>query len=82
MASWKVVDVLEKWRSVAPCGIVCIVDDHDRELYEKHAEELTRFATSLVGPSRAEDVVANAVLNAMTSAGWPATRRSASKCER
>jgi RNA polymerase sigma-70 factor (ECF subfamily) len=43
----------------------------DAELYEKHAAELTRFATTLVGPGQAEDVVAEAVLRSMASPSWP-----------
>ena len=53
------------------CGIVWLVDVRDEELYGKHADELTRFATTLVGVSLAEDVVANAVVKAMTSPSWP-----------
>ena len=48
-----------------------VVDIRDEELYEKHAEELIRFATTLVGPSYSEDVVANAVLRSMVARGWP-----------
>jgi RNA polymerase sigma-70 factor (ECF subfamily) len=43
----------------------------DAELYDKHAAELTRFATTLVGPHHAEDVVAEAVMRAMDSRSWP-----------
>jgi RNA polymerase sigma-70 factor (ECF subfamily) len=43
----------------------------DAELYEKHAAELTRFATTLVGPADADDVVAEAVMRAMASRSWP-----------
>jgi RNA polymerase sigma-70 factor (ECF subfamily) len=42
----------------------------DAEVYEKHAEELTRFATALVGPSDAPDVVSTAVLNALSARSW------------
>ncbi len=42
----------------------------DAETYRKHADDLVRFASGLVGPSGAEDVVANAVLRAVTSRGW------------
>ena len=48
-----------------------MVDERDEELYGKHADELIRFATTLVGPSHAEDVVANAVLRSMAAAAWP-----------
>jgi RNA polymerase sigma factor (sigma-70 family) len=46
------------------------VEATDGELYRKHAEELTRFATGLVGPSHAADVVSEAVLRCMDSARW------------
>jgi RNA polymerase sigma factor (sigma-70 family) len=42
----------------------------DEELYAASADELTRFATGLVGPSDAADVVTDAVLGAMTSRNW------------
>jgi len=47
-----------------------VVDRSDEELYEKHAEELIRFATGLVGPIDASDVVSSAVLNCMSSRRW------------
>ncbi len=43
----------------------------DDELYRKHADELIRFASSLVGPSLAEDVLAGAVASALSSPSWP-----------
>jgi DNA-directed RNA polymerase specialized sigma24 family protein len=49
-----------------------VVDLSDAELYGKHAEELTRFATGLVGPQDAPDVVSAAVLACMFSKGWSA----------
>lgn len=42
----------------------------DAAVYEKYADELIRFATALVGPSGAEDVLANAVLRAFGSRQW------------
>ena len=42
----------------------------DEEIYQKHADELVRFATGIVGPTDAPDVVADAVIRAMTSRGW------------
>lgn len=53
-------------------GIVCAVDDADAELFDKHAGELTRFATGIVGPSDAPDVVSGAFLRSLVSRGWPA----------
>lgn len=42
----------------------------DAEVYEKHADELIRFATMVAGPFEAEDVVANAMVRVFASAGW------------
>jgi RNA polymerase sigma-70 factor (ECF subfamily) len=47
-----------------------VVDLRDEELYGKHADELIRFATTLVGPSAAEDIVASAVMRSMSSPLW------------
>jgi RNA polymerase sigma-70 factor (ECF subfamily) len=44
--------------------------DEDERIYRKHAEELTRFATFLVGPDEAPDVVSSAVLRTLSSPGW------------
>ena len=41
------------------------------ETYTKYAFELARFATSLVGPTDAADVVSEAVIKAMWSQTWP-----------
>ena len=46
------------------------MDLSDGEIYRKHADELTRFATGLVGPNHACDVVAEAVLRCMSSSHW------------
>ncbi len=46
------------------------MDPADGELYRKHADELTRFATGLVGPTHAADVVSEAVLRCMSSEPW------------
>jgi RNA polymerase sigma-70 factor (ECF subfamily) len=45
--------------------------DADADVYEKHADELVRFATGLVGPSDAPDVLSVAVIKALTSPRWP-----------
>jgi RNA polymerase sigma factor (sigma-70 family) len=42
------------------------------EVYGKYAVEITRFATGLVGPSDAADVVSAAVLGCLSSGRWPA----------
>jgi RNA polymerase sigma factor (sigma-70 family) len=46
------------------------VDAADGEIYRKHAEDLTRFATGLVGPGDAADVVSEAVLSCFNSKKW------------
>jgi RNA polymerase sigma factor (sigma-70 family) len=46
------------------------VDASDGEFYRKHADDLTRFATGLVGPDHAPDVVSEAVIGCMTSRQW------------
>jgi len=43
----------------------------DRDVYDKYADELQRFASALVGPSGAEDVVADALIRAFGSSNWP-----------
>jgi RNA polymerase sigma factor (sigma-70 family) len=47
------------------------VDEQDAEFLEKHADELTRFATAVVGPSDAPDVVSEAFLHCVVSRRWP-----------
>ncbi len=42
----------------------------DAEVYAADARELVRFATGLVGPSDAQDVVSEAVVRLMRSAVW------------
>lgn len=44
------------------------------EIYRQHVHDLTRFATSLVGPSDAGDVVSGAVMKTMWSASWDGVR--------
>lgn len=40
------------------------------DAYERYAEELVRFATGLVGPDDAQDLVAEAFVRALRSKGW------------
>ena len=47
------------------------MDSRDEEIYRKHADELIRFATTLVGAGSAEDVFSGAILKAMSSHSWP-----------
>ena len=42
----------------------------NEELYRRHATELTRYATGLVGPFDAADVVTDACLKAFESRNW------------
>lgn len=42
----------------------------DAEAYEKYANELVRFATGLVGPDDAPDVVADAFVKVLGSKSW------------
>ena len=42
------------------------------ELYDKHAEELIRYATALAGPSGAEDVFSAAFARCMERTDWSA----------
>jgi RNA polymerase sigma factor (sigma-70 family) len=51
-------------------GLVTVIDATSADLYAKHSGELTRFATGLVGPSHAADVVADAMTRVMTSRVW------------
>jgi RNA polymerase sigma-70 factor (ECF subfamily) len=42
----------------------------DGEVYSKYADELLRFATALVGPAGAEDVLGDALMNAFAARSW------------
>lgn len=42
----------------------------DAEIYAAHSVDLVRFATVLVGPVDAQDVVSSAVLRSLGSPGW------------
>jgi RNA polymerase sigma-70 factor (ECF subfamily) len=46
----------------------------NEEVYSKYAGELIRFATGLVGPWDAEDVLSGAVISAMYSRHWPTVK--------
>ena len=47
------------------------VEAADGEVYRKHADDLTRFATGLVGPDDAADIVSEAVLSCVSASRWP-----------
>lgn len=49
-----------------------MIERTDSEVYRAHAVELTQYATVLVGPDDASDVVTDAVLAAFASPGWDA----------
>jgi RNA polymerase sigma factor (sigma-70 family) len=44
------------------------------EAYRKYADELTRFATGLVGPHDASDIVSSALLRCLSSGSWESVR--------
>jgi RNA polymerase sigma-70 factor (ECF subfamily) len=44
---------------------------NDEEVYRRYSTELTRYATGLVGPFDAPDVVTDACLKAFGSRSWP-----------
>ena len=46
----------------------------DAEVYAQCAKDLVRFATGLVGPSDAADVVSAAVVRCLSSRAWPGVR--------
>ncbi len=54
--------------------LMAVLDETSVDAYAKHAQELTRFATGLVGPSDAQDVVADAMARLMTSRVWADAR--------
>ena len=43
----------------------------DEQVYRRYSQELTRYATGLVGPFDAPDVVSDACLRAFGSRNWP-----------
>jgi RNA polymerase sigma-70 factor (ECF subfamily) len=43
----------------------------DEEIYRKYADDLVRFATGLVGPFDAPDIVTDACLRAFGAVAWP-----------
>ena len=50
--------------------MVEVFSESDVALYRDHGPGLVRFATGLVGPDDASDVVQTAVVRAMQSKGW------------
>jgi len=43
----------------------------DEEVYRKYADDLVRFASGLVGPFDAQDVVSDACLRSFRTKAWP-----------
>jgi RNA polymerase sigma factor (sigma-70 family) len=60
-----------KLTSPTACGgIDGVMEDDTAELYRKHAADLLRLSTMLVGPGDADDVFTEAVLNATRARKW------------
>jgi len=66
MAPAPAVFCCNAWRS---SSVVYVCMDEDAKVYQELRLELTRLATALVGPSEAEDVVANVVVRALGRPG-------------
>jgi RNA polymerase sigma factor (sigma-70 family) len=62
-----VVDVVAPIELMATMG--ALPEQHGDDLWRAHADELLRFATVLVGPNDAYDIVVDAFLNAAGPAG-------------
>ena len=60
---------MDKYRAVTMSEVGHVSDG---DVYRLHAHELVRFATVLVGPDDAPDVVANAFVRCFSSPGWQA----------
>jgi RNA polymerase sigma factor (sigma-70 family) len=52
-------------------GAISVIGETNAEAYQRYANELVHFATGLVGPDDAPDVVMDAVMRAFSSPGWP-----------
>jgi RNA polymerase sigma factor (sigma-70 family) len=61
---------LEVWVSAGQVGEPAGRIEDAAAFYRAHADELTRFATGLVGRSDAADVVANAVAKTLAARDW------------
>lgn len=46
----------------------------DEEIYRRHAPELLRFASGLVGPIDAQDIVTDACIRSFGAPGWSSVR--------
>lgn len=54
--------------------LMTVLDETSVDAYASHARDLIRFATGLVGPSDAQDVVAEAMARLMVSPVWGEAR--------
>ena len=50
--------------------VMTVIDERSVDAYTAHADGLVRFATGLVGPSDAQDVVSEAMARLMSSRVW------------
>lgn len=75
--SWLWVVELVRLNPLSPgfgvCGylwLMTVIDERSVDAYAAHADGLVRFAAGLVGPSDAQDVVADAMARLMDSRVW------------
>jgi len=62
---------LSPWRGVGgDIGLMTVDVRSDSDVYAAHASELVQFASSLVGPADAPDVVADAFIRLVRSPVW------------
>jgi DNA-directed RNA polymerase specialized sigma24 family protein len=73
MSSTRLVGI--PWRVGSYGGVISSVERtlvaDAAEVYGKYIDELTRFATVIVGPSAAADVAAETALRALAAPNWP-----------
>ncbi len=63
-------DLAASAATVVRGGSTASMRESDEHLYVRLAPELVRFATTLVGPSDAEDLLSSGFTKAITSPGW------------
>jgi len=51
------------------CGLVCDTTMNDEAIWRKHKDELVRYATVLVGPDHAEDILSSVVVRVIRKRG-------------